>query len=977
MMAKEWINSAGARTVLGLSLDPRPAWLWDGSGENLVWRNVSAVVFRGVAKKHGLRPFKLPVPIKGQVQRVIRLGAIGRSSLSRIRFLAGKKPLSLTCSCTPLIIGGKTMALISALEPVDTTLLKGAPWQEALAANMFSEPVSYLFADGAGNILGVPRETAMGFKRKLLKKLARQAISGTTDETGPASVLLPPTGARLIFAGSEPIITVEPETTAGPGSAQTEKPAETSPPRTDNVPAPGNETDTSPAPGPDKPELLGLGALVDRLAARLKDQSSTPARQAPAVGSNRPSEPITEIDHPARREDKNEPEEEKITRYIYFVDARGATAVKDRNGEALDPEIVEELQARLTRRDYLAVEFVFDGADIQAIACFDRNGQCTGWRLFGAVDVPEQAPEPGSADDELWVVRGRGLVDGNDGPPAPDPTPVQTPTPPLHESVKAIEERTAELEKKHDSTGNSDPVSRYNFDELSRLLGERIRGDDRDGKIKPPAPGPAETSATGKSRKTDDPGALVTLSDETLVLNRLSLGLLIFRDQSLLFANRAIAELVGYSSSGALRAVGFTNLFRPVGPGKNSVGPVTELIGRDGRVVPVHARLQSIVWQGSPALLLSAQPAASPAIGSGGTESAGEALELVAAEAGDGFIRLDSNGTINRVSDRAERLLGPAADALLGRPLLGLLSAGGRKRLAGFMLEAAFDQAITVAAETGPNPVDITLVARRGGQGDIAGFWGLVRSSTGLEPRSKPADDDRALGPLLAQLGRELRGPLNTVLGFSELVGDAKTGELAASRVAEYARDIHRAGREIHTLLTELGELSRLADSQFKLNDTEIDLRLLLEACAARIRPEANKQRVVVRSAVSEKLPRILADGTVLTQTIMNLLASAVSLARPGSQVVLSAQVERDGAIGINVRDTAAAGPYDPAEGFVIFREPDGAPEWARAPLRSRIGLAVTQSLARANAFSLTLDPLGAAGTLISLEIPARKTISS
>jgi signal transduction histidine kinase/PAS domain-containing protein len=1019
MTGIEWTKSKDARMVLGHSLDPRPAWLWDRNGENLVWRNVAAVVFRGAARKNGLKPFKLPVPIKGQVKRLIRLGSHRRSSLSRIRFLAGKKPLALTSACTPLTIGGEPMLLICALEPVEPALLKGRVWREGLATNMFSDPLAYVLSDPAGNLLGVPLETATGYKRKALKKLARQASAPGTNADHEGIVVLKPAGARLIFPNM--LVLADEEAPDEPAPTLKKARPEADKPEAANAPS----TDTSkPSTGPptDKPERVGLGALVDRLAARpaLFEPIDTPDPTpfGPVASAARPPTPAPE---------PGPPPSEPGARYIYAVNERGVVASD--GYRVLDAEILEELQARLDERALEAVEFVLEGEDVQAVASFDRNGRATGWRLFGPSRADEEKPDPkpvpnpDNREEQFWVVRGQGLGKGNDEPPAggtdghdPDRTP------PLRESVAAIERQTAELEKrggksaktakstKSTKSTKTDLASRYNFDELSRLLSERIGDEIQPGEAEPGKTTPGGTGSAGALAKENDidrpsappadklraPGSLVTLSDETLVLNRLSLGLLIFRDQSLLFANRAIAELAGYSSSSALRAAGFANLFPSAGSGNGSVGPVTELIGRNGQVVPVLARLQSIVWQGRPALLLSAQRAGGQAVdpdrttGQTAHQAAATldpadleterlepaALELIGAQTGDGFVYLSVNGTIERVSERAEHLLGPVAGTLSGRPLLGYLDAEGRKTLAGFMLEGPASQAITVRASSGPAPVDITLVSLRNIRGEISGYCGLIRAAAGPAPVARPADDDRSLGPVLAQLSRELRAPLNTVLGFSELVGEARPGELAPSRIAEYARDIHRAGGEINTLLAELSDLSRLADSQFKLDTSEVDLGFLLEGCAVRIRPSANRQRVVVRSAVPEKLPRIVADRDVLIQTIMNLLASAISLAKPGGQVVLSAQVARNGAIGINVRDSGAPGPFDPADGFVIFREPDGTPEWARAPLRSRIGLAVTQSLARANAFSLTLDPLGAAGTLMSLEIPARKTVS-
>src|SRR5690606_29641326 len=73
-----------------------------------------------------------------------------------------------------------------------------------------------------------------------------------------------------------------------------------------------------------------------------------------------------------------------------------------------------------------------------------------------------------------------------------------------------------------------DRVSRYNFDELSRILNDRVGLGER------AADKTAPEDATEKNVPTSTGGSLVNLGGETLVLNRLPLGILVFRDQQIL-----------------------------------------------------------------------------------------------------------------------------------------------------------------------------------------------------------------------------------------------------------------------------------------------------------------------------------------------------------------------------------------------------------------------------------------------------------
>ena len=136
------------------------------------------------------------------------------------------------------------------------------------------------------------------------------------------------------------------------------------------------------------------------------------------------------------------------------------------------------------------------------------------------------------------------------------------------------------------------------------------------------------------------------------------------------------------------------------------------------------------------------------------------------------------------------------------------------------------------------------------------------------------------------------------------------------------------------------------------------------------VRGQAGAARVLVRSAISERLPKIRADRASLGQAVLNLLASAIDQTPPGASVILSAQVEDDGRIEIKVRDSADRS-VDLGERFVVFRDGVGKDGEALAPVRSSVGLALTRSLLAVNTCSLSVDPSGGVGTLFSLVIPA------
>src|SRR5690606_6986736 len=133
---------------------------------------------------------------------------------------------------------------------------------------------------------------------------------------------------------------------------------------------------------------------------------------------------------------------------------------------------------------------------------------------------------------------------------------------------------------------------------------------------------------------------------------------------------------------------------------------------------------------------------------------------------------------------------------------------------------------------------------------------------------------------------------------------------------------------------------------------------------------QANAQRVIVRNAISETLPRVTGDRASLSQAVLNLLASAIDQTATGGAVVISAKRMDDGGIAIHVRDSSSHA-VDMAERFVVFRDGTNRDGQALAPVRSSVGLALTRSLLAVNTVSLSIDPAGHEGMLFTMRIPA------
>jgi len=903
-MDADWITSPSARRALQHAADARPAWLWSQDGQTLIWHNRAAELFLAKLKKHGLKLAAPAVPIKGQIARNIRLGSPGRTSLARIQFLAGEKPASSTCATTPLEWrDGQTVLLIVGVDAIADDILAAA--------------------DDIGD--GAPAE--------------HRASPLDADMAGDESAVSAPSLGEPVAEADVPEPTVVADH-APPGDDASHE----------DVAAWHAEDDQGPdAPAaPHAPSLDSDDAAIDAEDAYARELDSWRETEPDAAPSVTAAMSESEAAPPA-----------------------------DLTTEAAEPDPVVEPDrddnATSSRLSRLVDRLASDAALYTPLSEADDA-------LMGAPPQDSAMPVGAEAADQdptsLFKVTGRGFVADQDAVSEPGidtETDAEADLADLYKLDAATPDTPDVPDADADGDANdagrfnaalaeiappptTDPdiverVSRYNFDELSRILNDRVGEVSQPGRASSPA---AQQSA-----------ALISLGGESLVLNRLPLGILVFRDQQVLFANRAITEMVGYDSVETLRQAGLGAVFPAAGPEGQDAGPVNHLMQRDGSLVPVTARLQSISWHGRPALMLSASATEVRTGHEGAVNAFAQALADVR---GDGFLEATKAGVISSATPRASALLGHESP-LDGRALSNLIASSDIAELRAFLdRPARFAETARpwLRLHSASGNAELTLFAQ-GQAGVVTGYFGLVRGRDEAPIRlAGPADADPAL---LARLGRGIRRPLNSIIGFSDLI-QSTSATADPAQLKDYARDINAAGQDIAALVDELEDYARLRDGRYLPQRASIDLTEMLESCVLRIRQQASNARVFVRNAISETLPRLTADRASLEQAVLNLLASAIDQSPNGGAVVISAQREDSGGIAVHVRDNSV-NVVDMAERFVVFREGPGRDGKMLTPVRSSVGLALTRSLLAVNAFSLSVDPAGEKGMLFTLKIPA------
>jgi signal transduction histidine kinase len=133
-----------------------------------------------------------------------------------------------------------------------------------------------------------------------------------------------------------------------------------------------------------------------------------------------------------------------------------------------------------------------------------------------------------------------------------------------------------------------------------------------------------------------------------------------------------------------------------------------------------------------------------------------------------------------------------------------------------------------------------------------------------------------------------MRTPLNAIIGFSDVMMEERFGPVGNDRYRDYLKDIKASGSHLVSLLNDLLDLSKIEAGKMELSFERVNLNDLTQQSVAMMQAQANRARVIIRTALSMNVPGIVADPRSVRQIILNLLSNSIKFTNTGGQVIVS-----------------------------------------------------------------------------------------
>ena len=233
------------------------------------------------------------------------------------------------------------------------------------------------------------------------------------------------------------------------------------------------------------------------------------------------------------------------------------------------------------------------------------------------------------------------------------------------------------------------------------------------------------------------------------------------------------------------------------------------------------------------------------------------------------------------------------------------------------------------------------------------------------------AHASKAKNEFLATVSHELRTPLTSIIGFSILLKEKKTGDLNEKQEL-FVGNILKSSEHLLNLISNILDMTKVEAGKIKLAIEKVSVPAILGETSGLVEQIAAKHNVVLKREIDPQLDFIEADRQRFKQILLNLLDNAIKFSKKeGGTVTLIAKKDGDTA-QFSVSDTGIGiKEKDIGKLFNMFRQVDTGV--SRKYPGTGLGLAISKQLVELHGGMIKVESNYGEGSTFTFFLPLRQ----
>ena len=220
---------------------------------------------------------------------------------------------------------------------------------------------------------------------------------------------------------------------------------------------------------------------------------------------------------------------------------------------------------------------------------------------------------------------------------------------------------------------------------------------------------------------------------------------------------------------------------------------------------------------------------------------------------------------------------------------------------------------------------------------------------------------------LIATLAHDIKGPLTSIIGFSELMEE---GYLEGAEAQDASRTIRSNAQRLAALATDILALSRVEYGELEIADDRVNLRDVLGQSVAEVQAE---RQIDLRMSVDNAYVR--GDAERLRQVFDNVVRNAIKFSPNGEPVTIEVGTRGD-RYEVAITDRGIGIPPD--EMPKLFQRFGRASNARKSKIAGTgVGLFIVKTIVERHNGSVTIDSALASGSKVTIALPALESGSA
>ena len=235
---------------------------------------------------------------------------------------------------------------------------------------------------------------------------------------------------------------------------------------------------------------------------------------------------------------------------------------------------------------------------------------------------------------------------------------------------------------------------------------------------------------------------------------------------------------------------------------------------------------------------------------------------------------------------------------------------------------------------------------------------------------------NKAKTEFMATMSHELKTPLNSIIGFSNLIKTNAQNQTHDEDLKDHAEEIHISGKKLLKLVNDILSLTEIESETLPFHETTNDPIEMIEQAIATCAHLDQHANLNITIANQTQCPFLKSDQQLTTQTVVEILSNAIKFSPDNSEIKVDLTTTNTGEFIIQINDQGIGiAPEEVTNIFTPFYQIESAAN--RQFEGTGLGLTKAKAYMKLHQGDIKVESQAGQGMTINLIFPQSRVIKA